>query len=153
MGFEDIPETLRIMEPFVKKGIILERSTKEIEEKLGSYVVYDVDGTLHACAALLRHPDKQGEIASLAVDEVYVNLGIGKKMVSYLIDKAARSGLSRVFVLTTQSADWFSQLGFRQGKVSDLPAAKKESYNRKRNSRILVYTVPRTRRNPAYRVE
>jgi len=36
---------------------------------------------------------------------------LGRKIVSYLVEKAARVGMSRVFVLTTRTIDWFEQWG------------------------------------------
>jgi amino-acid N-acetyltransferase len=46
--------------------------------------------------------------------------------------------LRQVYVLTTQTWDWFVQFGFREGNLSDLPEAKREQYDRRRNSRVLL---------------
>jgi amino-acid N-acetyltransferase len=43
-----------------------------------------------------------------------------------------------VFLLTTQALDWFYQLGFKDGTLEDLPKTKRDHYNHKRNSRILI---------------
>ncbi len=144
----DIPDVLRIMEPQVEEGLLVPRSAQELEEQADEFAVYEVDGTIHACGALHAYPGKCGELAGLAVDQAYANLGTGKKIVMYLIEKASKQKLSKLFVLTTQTADWFSDLGFEPGKLSDLPAARRSSYNRKRNSRILLYALSahRTRR-------
>ena len=61
-----------------------------------------------------------------------------RSIVSYLVDKAARIGLNRVFVLTTQAVDWFEQLGFVETELETLPAKKRETYNHARKSRILA---------------
>ena len=75
---------------------------------------------LHGCGALHGYGKDSAEIAGIAVDSAYSNVGIGKKIVSYLIEKAAKLKCRKVFILTTQSADWFLQLGFVKGEIKDL---------------------------------
>jgi amino-acid N-acetyltransferase len=82
-----------------------------------------------------------GEIAGIAVDEVYASLGIGQKIVSYLQEKAIKMKLRQVFVLTTQTADWFSKLGFKKADVKVLPKERRQTYDLKRNSLVLVYKI------------
>jgi amino-acid N-acetyltransferase len=147
MQAADIPEVLRIMQPFVAKEILVPRDKETLEEQRSDFVVYEVDGIIHACGAL--HPCVQqrylAEIAAVAVDETYVGMGIGKRIVSYLISRARQAGLTQVFVLTTQTADWFLQFGFREGGVEDLPPEKRKYYNRSRNSRVLILDLTEAR--------
>ncbi|MDO5575862.1 MAG: GNAT family N-acetyltransferase, partial [Fibrobacter sp.] len=91
---------------------------------------------------LHEYPDNQCEIAAIVVDETYTNLGIGKKIISYLMEKAAKLNHKAVFVLTTHTSDWFLQLGFTPATIADLPEQKQQDYfKRKRNSRILRYPL------------
>ncbi|HEX3019119.1 MAG TPA: amino-acid N-acetyltransferase [Chitinispirillaceae bacterium] len=143
MTHSDIAEVLRIMQPAVEDKILIPRTALDLEEKLHDYIVYEVDGTVHACGALHQY-GQQGEIAAIVVDEMYLNAGIGKKIVSYLMEKAVSLKLKQVFLLTTQTSDWFSQLGFVQGKITDLPKEKQKTYNYSRNSLIYFYRFPRT---------
>jgi len=140
MKAEDIPEVLRIMQPFVEKEILLSRTESDLAERSGEFVVYEVDDIIHACGALhLTDSDpERGEVAGVAVDETYTGMGIGRRIVSYLVDRARRSHLRQLYVLTTQTWDWFLQFGFREGRLSDLPAEKRELYDRRRNSRVLL---------------
>jgi amino-acid N-acetyltransferase len=107
---------------------------------LGQYVVYEVDGIIHACGALhpSQEPPGRAEIAAIAVDETYAGLGIGKRILAYLLDWARRLSLRQLYALTTQTADWFLQFGFREGEVGDLPEERRRSYDRQRNSRVLL---------------
>lgn len=139
MTVADIPEVLALMQPAIEKQILVSRTAQDLEEKVDDYAVYEVDGTIHACGALHGYPDRQAEIAAIVVDEMYSKLGIGRKMISYLMEKAIQMHFKAVFVLTTQTSDWFSQLGFTEAKISDLPFEKQNSYNYKRNSLILRY--------------
>ena len=69
------------------------------------------------------------------VDAAYAQLGIGQKMVRFLIEKGREKGFSGLFLLTTHTADWFEGLGFKQGPVDSLPEAKLVEYDRSRMSR------------------
>ena len=151
MELRDIPEALRIMEPFMEKGLLVSRDEQMLAEQCGDFVVYEVDGLVHATGALhLYGPGpgnapRQGEVAAVAVDETYRGMGIGRRMVSYLQKRAQDEGLARVFVLTVQAVDWFLQLGFGDGDVNDLPPEKREAYNRDRNSRVLICNIKKKR--------
>lgn len=145
MTIADIPEVLRIMQPAIEDKILVPRTASDLEEKLEDYIVYEVDGTVHACGALHVYSDKQGEIAAIVVDETYSNLGIGRKMITYLIERATSMKLKGVFVLTTQTSDWFSQFGFVKSTIEELPPEKQKNYNKSRNSLILRYKLSKQR--------
>jgi amino-acid N-acetyltransferase len=147
MAHEDIPEVLRIMQPFIEREILLARTEEQLALRVGEYVVYEVDGIIHACGALHPSQDSPGraEIAAIAVDETYAGLGIGKRILGFLIDRAERLGLRQLYALSTQTADWFAQLGFREGGVADLPEDRRRSYSRQRNSRVLLLDLPSDR--------
>jgi amino-acid N-acetyltransferase len=146
MNHADVPEVLQLMAPFVAKGTLVPRTTADLEERLADYAVYEVDGTVHGCGALHVFPGHQAEIAGIAVDEVYASLGIGLKLVSYLLEKAARRKLRQVFVLTTQTSDWFSANGFKKAEVKALPKERQMSYDKKRNSLVLIYKISQVRK-------
>jgi amino-acid N-acetyltransferase len=135
----DIPEVLRIMRPMVDKNILVPRTPRVLEAKTADYVVYEVDGIIHACGALHMHNTTSGEIAAICVDQTYSGLGIGKQLVRYLLKKARDDALKQVFVLTTQAEDWFTELGFKPGSVKDLPLSKQSDYNASRASKPLFY--------------
>jgi amino-acid N-acetyltransferase len=137
----DIPVILRIMEPLVKEKILIPRSYTEIEEHAADYVVYEVDGTIHGCGALHYFTGRQAEIAGIAVDDLYTNLGIGKKLVQYFLDQAEAKEIIRVFILTTRGIDWFTQLGFTKADPQILPGERRKKYKKDRNSHVMVYTL------------
>jgi len=153
MTAADIPGVLSLMQPMVDEGALVPRSSEDLTEKLDDYAVYEVDGTIHACGALHVFPDKQGEIAAIVVDQTYASRGVGRKMVSYLIEKATKIKLKSVFILTTQTSDWFQQLGFSKCGVDELPESKKESYNKNRNSIVMRYQISDQRTNGEFHVE
>ena len=141
MKSEDISSVLSLMKPFIDKGILVSRSRADLVKKREDFIVYSMDGIIHGCAALHPYAENIAEIAALAVDRRFVHLQIGSKIVSYLLEEAASRGYDRVFVLTTQTSDWFLNMGFEPAGVDDLPEKKKAYYNRDRNSRILIHRL------------
>jgi amino-acid N-acetyltransferase len=83
---------------------------------------------------------------------MYKSLNIGRRMVSYLIERATTMKLKAVFVLTTQASDWFSQIGFLPITLAELPREKQKKYNRKRNALILRYRLSGHKARGAVRV-
>jgi amino-acid N-acetyltransferase len=141
MVHADISDVLTLMQPSVDDEILVPRTEEDLERLMADYVVYEVDGTLHGCGALHPFSAGQAEIAGIAVDETYGSQGVGGKIVSYLLAKAARLKLKKVFILTTQSADWFSKLGFVKADVSTLPSERRRTYNQARKSQVLTYDL------------
>jgi len=77
----------------------------------------------------------------VAVDHRFSRMGIGKRLVLYVLEQAKERGFRRVFALTTQTADWFEKLGFRQGGLEEISGKKRSSYDHSRNSRIYIYDL------------
>ncbi|MBN1686383.1 MAG: amino-acid N-acetyltransferase [Spirochaetales bacterium] len=138
---EEIPVVLRIMEPWVQAGHLLRRTHSELLGEAESIYVYEVDGSLHGAVRFHPFNARQAEIAGLAVDERYVELGIGRELVQFLMENARANGYRELFVLTTQAFDWFRQLGFRQADILSLPEQKRQSYDPERSSRIMLLTL------------
>ena len=132
----DIPSVLGIMRPFVEKGNLLERTEAQLAGQLADFVVYEIDGGVHACAALHFYDDGQAEIAAVAVDENFSHMGIGLKLVEHLIAVAKRRTSGSIFIMTTQAADWFEALKFKEDSIDSIPAERRAIWNKKRNSKV-----------------
>lgn len=138
MSVEDIPAVLDLMEPAISSGLLLRRDQQDLERLHQDFVVFEADGAVRGCGALHRYSDRSGEIAGIVVDPHYSTLGIGHQIAAYLIEKAKRMKLGRVFALTTKAGDWFESLGFEKKSPDVLPPEKRAHYNPSRNSRVLV---------------
>jgi amino-acid N-acetyltransferase len=138
MKTDDIGDVLRLMQPLMKEGILINRTEDDLMAQQGDFVVYSIDDVVHACGALHDYGEGQAEIAAIATDPTYSHLSMGRKILSYLVEKAARLGMTRVFALTTRTVDWFEQLGFVEIPLDSLPARKRDSYNHARKSRIFA---------------
>ena len=137
----DLPDILRLMEPLMQQGILIRRNPEQIQQKKDDYSVLEIDGSIRACGALHDWGESQGEIAAIATDPNYTDLGLGKKIVGFLIEKAKKNKLKRVFALTVKSQDWFETLGFKETKVDTLPELKRKVYDQSRNSKVFALEI------------
>jgi len=134
----DMPDILRLMEPLMQNDILVRRNPEQIQEKKDDYSVLEIDGSIRACGALHDWGESQGEIAAVATDPQYTDLGLGRKIVGFLVEKARKLNMRRVFVLTTQSQDWFESLGFKEAAVETLPERKRNVYDQNRKSKVFA---------------
>jgi amino-acid N-acetyltransferase len=64
--------------------------------------------------------------------------GRGDRLLMHMETLARERGLRRLFVLTTQTAHWFRERGFEPARLADLPLAKQQLYNYRRNSQVYI---------------
>jgi amino-acid N-acetyltransferase len=133
-----MPDILRMMEPLMQKGILVRRTPEQIQEKRDDYAVFEIDGSVRACGALHDWGEAQGEIAAVATDPLYADLGLGRRIVGYLIERARKKRMNRVFVLTISTHDWFETLGFKEAPVESLPERKRRIYDQNRRSKVFA---------------
>ena len=137
----DLPDILRIMEPLMQAGILIRRTAEQIQEKKSDYAVFEIDGSVRACGALHDWGKDQGEIAAVAADPLYAGMNLGRRIVSYLIEKAKKAGMNRVFALTTTTRDWFESIGFTETTPDTLPERKQRVYDQARKSKVYALEI------------
>jgi len=143
---DDVGGILGLIMPLEQEGILVKRSRELLEIEINHFHIIERDGSIIACAALYPAEDGRfAELACLAVHDDYRNHGRGDTLLKAIEDKALRSGLEKLFVLTTRTAHWFRERGFHPGDISQLPARKKNLYNYQRKSRMYVKTLKDTR--------
>lgn len=135
---EDVPEILHLLDEYVGKGNLIARSSSDIKKQINAYHIYAVDHAVYGCGALYETGDSWAEIGAVAVNDAYKSKGIGRGLVEYLIETARKKKIKKLFLLTTQAADWFFEFGFVWADPSDLPKSRQKGYNLKRNSRVLL---------------
>jgi amino-acid N-acetyltransferase len=79
-----------------------------------------------------------GELAALAVHPDFRREGYGEALMNEIEQRARKLKLAELFVLTTKTAHWFLERGFRAGSVVDLPQEKQALYNYQRKSQVYV---------------
>ncbi len=136
---DDIGGILKLISPLEEKQILVRRTREALEAGIERFTIVKRDGAIIACSSLHPFPkEKTGEISCLAVHEDYQARGYGQRLLDYLEEEARRSGLESIFVLTTQAVHWFHEHGFQKTKLDSLPLRRRQLYNYRRKSVILI---------------
>jgi len=134
---DDVGGILQVIEPLEEQGVLVRRSRERLESEIERFVVAEYDGQVIGCAALYAFPEeKVGELAALAVQPDFRREGYGEALMHEIETRAKRLRLGELFVLTTKTAHWFLERGFRTASVADLPQQKQALYNYQRKSQV-----------------
>ncbi len=137
MTFDDIGTVLSLMQPFVNKGILLPRTKEDLSLNYKYYIVYELDGAIRACASLIPYKDGQLEIAGVTVAQDYSKIGIGPMLIKNLIQKGKDRHAKSIFLLTTQTSDWFESLNFKTDSIDSIPEERKKLWTKDRGSKVM----------------
>lgn len=135
----DVGGILQLLQPLETEGILVRRGRERLEQEIGRFVVLEHDHRIIGCAALyLFDDDFAAELACLAVQPGYRKQGYGEVLLKHMLALAQAQGLRKLFVLTTRTAHWFLERGFKEADVGHLPVQKKALYNYQRRSKVCV---------------
>ncbi len=138
---DDTDGIMAIIDPLVTAGILVKRDRALIEKEIDRFVVLEHENEIIGCAALYPFPnDKAVELACLAVNPFYRDGGRGERILTFAEKRAKEKGFKTLFVLSTQTTQWFVERGFVESDVSKLPQEKQALYNYSRRSKI--YSKP-----------
>ena len=138
----DIEGILALIDPLVERGILVARDRDALEKEIDHYVVLAQEEEIIGCAAMHLYPtDKAAELAGLAVNPFYRDGGRGERIVNHIEKRAKDKGMKSLFVLSTQTTQWFVERGFVESDVSKLPAEKQAKYNHERRSKVYTKSL------------
>ncbi|MEJ2509707.1 MAG: amino-acid N-acetyltransferase [Gammaproteobacteria bacterium] len=141
-SINDIAGLLELLGPLEQEGVLVRRSRELLEIEIDQFTVLERDGMIVGCAALYPFSDEPvAELACLVVHPDYRAEGRGDALLSYIERKAHSIGITRLFVLTTRTAHWFRERGFRPGEIRDLPVKRQAMYNYQRNSKVFIKEI------------
>lgn len=133
----DVASLLALLKPLEEAGVLVRRSRELLEAEINQFKVIDLDGSLIACAALYPYPEThQAELAAVVVHPDYRSQLRGDKLLAAIEAEAKSRGIDQIFVLTTQTAHWFLERGFKPALLNELPQSKQAIYNWQRNSQV-----------------
>lgn len=132
----DIGGILELIKPLEGQGILAKRSREKIEMEIADYLVIERDGLIIGCSALHCF-ENFAVLACLAVHSDYRGGARGQRLFASALEKAKLRFVKTVFVLSTQTAQWFVERGFESCELDNLPPPLKALYNPARNSKIL----------------
>jgi amino-acid N-acetyltransferase len=137
---DDVGGIIDLIEPLESEGILVKRSRELLESEIEQFIVIDRDGTIVGCAALYGY-EKEAELACLVTHPDYRDGTRGDALLSAIKRKAKEQSFQRLFVLTTHTAHWFTERGFAETSLSDLPGERQNLYNYQRNSKMFAATL------------
>lgn len=109
---EDVPAMAKLINGYAARDLMLPRSEEQLLRHLPDFVVAEVTGRIIGCAGLARLSPELAEIRSLAVAPEMQGRGIGRALVSFLLQAAREVGIAQVCALTLQPR-FFEALGFQ----------------------------------------
>lgn len=117
---KEVPQIQSLVNCYARKGFLLPRSLLDIYESIRDFFVVKDGNEVVAAGALKIFWEDLAEIRSLAVDEQYRGLGLGRELVYACFREAIELGVKKVFVLTN-TPEYFSHLGFLPVDRKELP--------------------------------
>jgi acetylglutamate kinase/N-acetylglutamate synthase-like GNAT family acetyltransferase len=136
---DDVAGILELLQPLEEAGVLVRRSRERLETEIDRFYLMERDGMAIATAALYGYPvEGMAELACFAVHPEYRARGRGALLLERMEAMARQRGLTRLFVLTTQTAHWFRERGFEPAPLADLPMAKRVLYNYQRKSKVFI---------------
>jgi len=137
--FDDVGGIIELLTPLEEMGILVRRSRERLEQEIEHFTVMEKDGMIVSCAALYPFKQKNtGELACVATHPDYKNQGKAAKLLMHIEKQAHKLSIKQLFVLTTQTAHWFLEQGFKPTNIQTLPEEKQAPYNYHRNSKVFV---------------
>jgi len=139
---DDVGSVVALIAPLEADGTLVKRGRERLEMEITRFSLLDHDGVIVGCAALYPFSkDKMAEMACLVVMPEYQRLGYGDLLRKHIETAAKKLKLKRLFLLTTRTAQWFTERGFAEEGLDSLPSERREFYNYQRRSKVLIKTL------------
>lgn len=116
----DVDSLMDMIEYWAKHGQNLPRKRNDIIRGIQTFAVCVKGEKVVGCACLYVYDSGLAEIRSLGVSPVIQRQGQGRAIVNYLLKRASKMFIQRVFVLT-RSPEFFSKVGFQKTVIEALP--------------------------------
>ncbi|WP_010270415.1 N-acetyltransferase [Paenibacillus senegalensis] len=110
---QDLDGLYELIKDYAEQGIMLPRSREMLVYSIDTFVVAvdDESGQLVGCGSLCKLGEELVEIRSLGVQPQCKGLGIGRKLVEFLVEEARQQQIPKVMALTYEVA-FFEKMGF-----------------------------------------
>lgn len=138
---DDVGGILELIQPLEDKGVLVHRSRELLETEINQFTVIVREGAIIACGALYPVDETIAELACVTTHPEYRNNNRGQLILEQIENNAKKSGITRLFVLTTKSPHWFMERGFSETEIESLPERKKQLYNYRRNAKVFIKNI------------
>ena len=141
---KDVGAIFSLTKSAVRDQALRPRTRSSIDSDIEEYYVYEIDESIIGCFRITTFPrSRTVELGSVYVHPAYQGRRIGKAMVAFAIEEAAKHRYKRIVALTTQTSAFFRDTcGFKPGQSTVLPKELKESFSRSgRNSQVFYVDI------------
>jgi len=107
----DVDVLVELIKGYAEQGIMLPRTRETLLRQLDTFVVAEIGHKVVGCGSLCRLGAELVEIRSLGMTEGYKGMGIGNKLVDFLVEQAREQKISKIMALTYAVA-FFERNGF-----------------------------------------
>lgn len=107
----DVHAIKELVAPLAERRILISKESVTYFEAIQEFIIAEVDGEIVGCGALHVMWEDLAEIRTLATVDARRGKGVGRTLVSALLEKARTLGVDRVFCLTFE-VDFFKANGF-----------------------------------------
>lgn len=144
-GMQDLASIQELLRPLEERGVLVKRSEEQLLSELPFFTVLERESKVLGCAAVKplgcnAEGAEVAELSAFCVHPAYRGGGKGDSLLEYLEADAAQQGIQRLVLLTTRTADWFEQRGFRHAGAAHLsallPEARRQRVDPSRNSQL-----------------
>jgi amino-acid N-acetyltransferase len=97
-----------------------------VADNFDEFVVAEDEGKIAGAIGLERF-GSAALLRSAVVTPDQRGTGIGAKLVAELLDRARKTGISEIYLLTTTAENYFPRFGFKRTTRDAVPSAVKES--------------------------
>jgi DNA-binding MarR family transcriptional regulator/N-acetylglutamate synthase-like GNAT family acetyltransferase len=112
---------------FIERMLIQEGLPLDgVQEHLADFAVGELDRRV-VCAAGFEFYGTDALLRSVVMSPAERGKGRGKQLISYMVEYAAARGVTRLYLLTTTAAAYFSKMGFVHVDRALLPQALQQS--------------------------
>jgi len=116
----DVHRMIPLLDEYIRQSEILPRTEDDIYRTIREWVICEEEGEIIGMGSLLIMWHDLAEVRSLVVNSNHQGRGIGKGVVTQLIEEAHRLQIPKVFALT-RKPNFFLRIGFQLTKIELLP--------------------------------
>lgn len=137
---DDIPDIIQLIRPLEEKGVLVRRSHDYLDHHINEFAMLEHDEQVYGCVALKQFTqEKMGELACLVVSPDAQEGGYGELLLEHVKNQARAAKLKTLFCLSTHTGEWFSERGFQDACIEDLPLERQRQYHQDaRGSHVFV---------------
>lgn len=141
----DVDEMLLMMRRAVEEEQLVERDKNEILDHLKDYIVMEIDGNVVGVGALHVYSEENvAELACIHVKNDHESQGYGRALILFLEERAKSLKVRKLFVLSTQTSDYFSsKFSYQESSdLDEMPEIRREKWEQnRRNARFLLKSI------------